>query len=436
MKKSLKLFLLFALALIFITGCAWRQDVTIKVNPDSTVKYSLVHAYDNDVIDNQMQNAGIISGDEKPTDEQRWEYVRSQKDSPDYEQYKGYEAEEWESKEFKGYEFTKEMTLDDLTAKEASETNLKDLATNPKFFTKEGNVYTLDIVLPSGDDVTSGDVGTQLKLAGSILTIELPVEAKEHNATSISENKLVYAWDIVNDKDIKLVFEMPGEKKEEPVKEPAKEEEPAKEPAKEEEPVKKPIKEEAKNEPKKTTPVSWAKADKWAIDELSKANDLGVIPETFEAKDFTAPITRKDFAAVAVKLYEALTGESAKAAEKNPFTDTKDEYVLKAYALEITKGTSDTEFSPDAQITREQMATMLTRALTTVGIKAEANMAEATPFADDDKISSWAKESVYFMSQKGIIKGMGENTFGAKATSTIEQAVIIAERSVGAFERK
>ncbi len=424
MKKSIKLFLLFALALIFITGCGWRQDVTISVHPDSTVKYSLVAAYDNDVIDMQMKNAGIISGDEEATDAQRWEYVRSQKDSPDYDQYKGYEAEEWESKEFKGYEFTKEMTLDDLTAKEKSETGFTNLATEHKFFTKEGNVYTLDIVIPSGDDVTSGDVGTQLALLGSMLTIELPVEAKEHNATSISESKKVYAWNIVEDKDIKLVFEMPEEKKEEEKKE---------EPAKEE-----PKKEEEKKEeaPKKTTPVSWAKADKWAIDELSKANELGVIPETFEAKDFTAPITRKDFAAVAVKLYEALTNKAAKAAEKNPFTDTKDEYVLKAYALEITKGTSDTEFSPDAQITREQMATMLTRALTTAGIKAEANMAEASLLADDGEMSSWDTDSVYFMSQKGIIKGIGENKFGAKDTSTIEQALMIAERSVLAFEKK
>ncbi len=447
MKKSIKLFLLFALALIFITGCGWRQDVTISVHPDSTVKYSLVAAYDNDVIDMQMKNAGIISGDEEATDAQRWEYVRSQKDSPDYDQYKGYEAEEWESKEFKGYEFTKEMTLDDLTAKEKSETGFTNLATEHKFFTKEGNVYTLDIVIPSGDDVTSGDVGTQLALLGSMLTIELPVEAKEHNATSISESKKVYARNIVEDKDIKLVFEMPEEKKEEekkeePAKEPVKEEtkeEPKKEEEKKEEPAKEePKKEEEKKEeaPKKTTPVSWAKADKWAIDELSKANELGVIPETFEAKDFTAPITRKDFAAVAVKLYEALTNKAAKAAEKNPFTDTKDEYVLKAYALEITKGTSDTEFSPDAQITREQMATMLTRALTTAGIKAEANMAEASLFADDGEMSSWAKDSVYFMSQKGIIKGIGENKFGAKDTSTIEQALMIAERSVLAFEKK
>ena len=42
--------------------------------------------------------------------------------------------------------------------------------------------------------------------------------------------------------------------------------------------------------------------------------------------------------------------------------------VLKAYNLEITKGVSDDEFAPDTLITREQMATMMTRALTKAGI--------------------------------------------------------------------
>ena len=60
----------------------------------------------------------------------------------------------------------------------------------------------------------------------------------------------------------------------------------------------------------------------------------------------------------------------------NPFTDTNDEYVLKAYALGITFGTSETTFTPNAEITREQMATMLTRALNKAGINTEIDNVE------------------------------------------------------------
>ena len=105
------------------------------------------------------------------------------------------------------------------------------------------------------------------------------------------------------------------------------------------------------------------KVDDWAKDEMREADEKGLIPETFMKKDATNPITRLDFAAITVKLYEAISGKKAEPAANNPFTDTSDDYVLKAYALGITKGTSETTFTPNAEITREQMATMIDRAL-------------------------------------------------------------------------
>ena len=44
------------------------------------------------------------------------------------------------------------------------------------------------------------------------------------------------------------------------------------------------------------------------------------------------------------------------------------------------------------------------------------------PFADDASISSWAKDSVYFMFSNDIICGMGDNTFAPRATTTAQQA--------------
>ena len=62
-------------------------------------------------------------------------------------------------------------------------------------------------------------------------------------------------------------------------------------------------------------------------------------------------------------------------------------------------------------------------------------------FADDAQISSWAKDSVYFMASHEIIKGMGENQFRPRNTTTAqeatgyaqatrEQALLIAARMV------
>ena len=138
----------------------------------------------------------------------------------------------------------------------------------------------------------------------------------------------------------------------------------------------------------------------------------------------------------------------------NPFTDTKDIEVLKAYQVGITTGTSATTFHPDTLLNREQAATMLTRVYKKISIDGwemskDGEFADTfnglfsmpAPFADDAQISDWAKPSVYFMAANGIINGVGNNTFAPKATTdaeiaigyaqaTREQALAIATRMV------
>ena len=170
----------------------------------------------------------------------------------------------------------------------------------------------------------------------------------------------------------------------------------------------------------------WTDISIWAESEVNDANLNGLIPETLLNKDFTQGITRKEFAAIAVKLYEVVSGKEFKETLDNPFIDTKDKDVIKAYSLNITNGVSATEFAPDKIITREQMATMMTRTLYKLGIKSEVEIKNR--FADHNNISDWAKDSVYFMTEKEIIKGVGENMFKGKNTATREQAVVVAQR--------
>ena len=191
-------------------------------------------------------------------------------------------------------------------------------------------------------------------------------------------------------------------------------------------------------------------ASEWAKDELARADELGLIPETLEGADLTADITRAEFAAVAVKVYEALANGEAIPAVINPFTDTSDIEILKAYNIGAVNGTSATTYSPNDLLNREQAATMLTRVFKKVSIPGwtlatDSQFALAyekpTAFADDADISDWAKDSVYFMAANGIINGLGNNKFAPKnvtsadeangyANATREQALIIAVRMV------
>ncbi len=193
-----------------------------------------------------------------------------------------------------------------------------------------------------------------------------------------------------------------------------------------------------------------ASGSAWASSELAKADALGLIPESLADADLTQSITRAEFAAISVKAYEALSGTAALPNTVNPFADTSDIEVLKAYNLGITTGVSETEFEPDTLLNREQAATMLTRTFKratmngwTIATDADFALTYEKPdvFADDADISDWAKDSVYFMVANGIINGVGDNKFAPKnitteeeatgyANATREQALIIAVRMV------
>jgi len=172
--------------------------------------------------------------------------------------------------------------------------------------------------------------------------------------------------------------------------------------------------------------VPWKNISSWAEEELREAFSNHLIPEVLNAKDYTEGVSRSEFASIAVKLYENIAKKEVQLPNNNPFKDTQAEDVLKAYNLGITNGVSETEFAPDKLITREQMATMMTRTLEKLDVKIDVNT--ENKFADDVEISEWAKNGVYFMNAKGIIKGMENNVFKAKNTATREQALLISNR--------
>lgn len=186
----------------------------------------------------------------------------------------------------------------------------------------------------------------------------------------------------------------------------------------------------------------------WATNELFKAYEYNLIPEKLEEENLTLQISREEFAAVAVKLYEALSGKTATKGI-NPFKDTTDSDVLKAYNIGIVSGISANEFAPRAKLTRQEAAVMLTRVYKAVNLTGwtlstdnqfALNYTKPAPFADDANIDDWAKDSVYFMVANGVIAGVGDNRFAPKnttaqeeytgfANASREQAIVISVRS-------
>ncbi len=181
--------------------------------------------------------------------------------------------------------------------------------------------------------------------------------------------------------------------------------------------------------------VEWVYASKWAIPELEIANLKKLIPETLDGRNYTEAITREEFASAMVKLYESLNGLKVSEYSNNPFIDTDNQDIIKAYYLGITNGTTANTFSPNAKITRQEIATMIMRLVDASGVYIPSTQVSVYDyFVDDIQIAEWARESVYFMNNKGIIKGRGNGVFAPLDNTSIEEAIALSVRTLYEFK--
>jgi len=90
----------------------------------------------------------------------------------------------------------------------------------------------------------------------------------------------------------------------------------------------------------------------------------------------------------------------------------------------IVSGVGNGLFKPYDPITREQMCVMLLNYAKFRGITLE-KVEDKAAFADDSKISKWAKAAVYTCQTADIVNGKGKNTFDPQGTGTRAEASVI-----------
>ena len=182
----------------------------------------------------------------------------------------------------------------------------------------------------------------------------------------------------------------------------------------------------------------YTKASSWAQPEIQKAADNGLLPVMLKGTDMTKPATREELCELAVLLYEKLGKKTLTPTSPNPFTDTRNPNILKAYGIGITTGTSTTTFSPAQTTTREQVATMFGRAIKGLYPSLDYSHGSTPVFNDQTLIASYAIDHVLFMNKQGIIKGSDGNFMPRPiteehrktgyGTTTREQAIAISVR--------
>ena len=160
----------------------------------------------------------------------------------------------------------------------------------------------------------------------------------------------------------------------------------------------------------------------WAAEQVNAAIAAGLVPEALQA-GYTSTATRAQFCALAVELYETVTGSEI--AERAEFTDTTDVNVQKMAGIGVINGVGNGQFNPSGQLTREQAATILVRLADAMGHPLPEGTAS---FADNASIASWALEAVGRAQAGGLMGGIGNNQFSPQGAYTVEQSIMTAFR--------
>ncbi|GIO34270.1 MULTISPECIES: S8 family serine peptidase [Paenibacillus] len=150
-----------------------------------------------------------------------------------------------------------------------------------------------------------------------------------------------------------------------------------------------------------------ALANKWIIDGKSEG--------VFAPK---GNLTRAEFTALLVRSL----GLRSNAASGFSDVLTSDWYasdVAAAYQAGLIQGIGNNKFAPGANVTRQEMAVILDRALKLTGVEAKASNPSFNAYGDDAKVAPYAKDAVKSLTAAGIVSGEAGN-FNPTAATTRE----------------
>ncbi len=141
--------------------------------------------------------------------------------------------------------------------------------------------------------------------------------------------------------------------------------------------------------------------------------------------DPNSNITRAEFCQI-LYLMSGQTSDGSESFDDVNVGDWFTQAVAWAVNNGITMGTTESTFSPYENITREQMATMIYRYATLMGL--DWTISAETEFADRADFAEYANYQINWAADKGIVKGYPDGTFGPKANATRAEAVSMLQR--------
>lgn len=172
-------------------------------------------------------------------------------------------------------------------------------------------------------------------------------------------------------------------------------------------------------------PSNWAKA------EVEEAMQMGLVPQLTGNPAYQDSLTREQFAQLVVQTVEVILGRQLTAASADTFTDCTTPAVLKACEAGIIGGIGGGKFAPEQTTNREQIATMMARAIDYLeensGLSLAPKEGSLEGFTDAAQVSSWAAEAMGRMAANGLMEG-SNSALSPQNPCTVEQGILLLVR--------
>lgn len=182
----------------------------------------------------------------------------------------------------------------------------------------------------------------------------------------------------------------------------------------------------------------------WAYPEVTAAIQEELVPVSLQNL-YHRDMTRDDFCLLVVDAVSKILGKEPEdlVLEKtgkpmsyfygaDPFPDAISNSSIIANALGIVNGRDTGLFDPYSPITRQEAAAMLTRAARVLGLDTTGPAPSA--FVERNDMPQWALEAVDYVSQIGVMGGVGDGRFDPYGSYTREQSYMTIYRLFQAYQ--
>ncbi len=162
----------------------------------------------------------------------------------------------------------------------------------------------------------------------------------------------------------------------------------------------------------------------WAYHAIAALEEKGIVNRVSNV--WYGPgenITRGDYAMFLVRALGLTDGAAENFADVSEDAEYAKELAI-GKAAGILQGVGDNKFNPTAQITRQDMMTMTSRAMQLTG------STDLSSFSDSGMIADYAQSHVSAMVAEGLIKGNADGTINPLGNTTRAEAAVIMNRII------